>query len=96
MVSVRDLHVWALKPGMPLLATHLNIDGARPVACMRAAERLKAALTAPLLQCTQYSSSCKILQSRMYASPEGGWSRCKLHSFFQDGNRHACRVPGTC
>ena len=30
VVSVRDLHVWALKPGMPLLATHLNIDGAQP------------------------------------------------------------------
>ena len=28
VVSVRDLHVWALKPGMPLLATHLNIEGA--------------------------------------------------------------------
>jgi Co/Zn/Cd efflux system component len=25
VVSVHDLHVWALKPGVPLLATHLNI-----------------------------------------------------------------------
>ena len=33
VLSVRDLHVWALKPGMPLLATHLNIEGASPEAC---------------------------------------------------------------
>lgn len=25
VVGVTDLHVWELKPGMPLLATHLNI-----------------------------------------------------------------------
>ncbi|BDA42749.1 Metal tolerance protein 1 [Coccomyxa sp. Obi] len=25
VVSVHDLHVWALKPGVPLLATHLNV-----------------------------------------------------------------------
>ena len=31
VLSVRDLHVWALKPGMPLLATHLNIEGAFPL-----------------------------------------------------------------
>ena len=24
-MGVTDLHVWELKPGMPLLATHLNI-----------------------------------------------------------------------
>jgi Co/Zn/Cd efflux system component len=25
VLSVHDLHVWALKPGVPLLATHLNV-----------------------------------------------------------------------
>lgn len=25
VVSVHDLHVWALKPGVHLLATHLNV-----------------------------------------------------------------------
>ena len=25
VVGITDLHVWELKPGMPLLATHLNV-----------------------------------------------------------------------
>ena len=26
VVSVHDLHVWALKPGVPLLAAHLDVE----------------------------------------------------------------------